>query len=286
MQIFKGLPAAQVSFLRSCGAVRVVEAGQLLFREGDPALGLFVVLSGTVEIFRGQGAGEAVLRRLGPNAVFGEMGLLWDAKARTASARASEQATLFELPRNPVELLGKIDDKTAAIRFVQNLVCVLGERLRAKDHGEGLEAGRLRLHEAVEVDGSRALAEIESHLPDGLFARFFSSKSAKPGALLCREGDASDAFFFVRAGVVEVLKEGQAEPVASFAAPALAGEVGFFGGEPRSATLRAVTELEYVVFDAKDWKRLVEKSQDDALALVLAAAQLSVQLIREREGSA
>jgi len=57
-QIFPTLTSSQINRLRSCGKVRKVEAGEILFEPGDTNIPFFVLLSGGLEILQADVQGE------------------------------------------------------------------------------------------------------------------------------------------------------------------------------------------------------------------------------------
>ncbi len=287
--LFKGLPSEKVSMLRHCGAVRSLAAGEILFKEGDPAYGLYYVIAGGVEILRKTPAGEVLLATLQPEEVFGEMGLLTTAGTRTAWARgASPQgAVVFEVSVNPVALLERIGDVEGATVVLQNLVGVLARTLARKDEpGAPHVRATGREHSGSGESPREALAAIEASLPGGIWARLFHRRTLKPGQVLCRAGEEPDGFYFIHGGLLHVHK-GDAtagDPaIAEVYAPAIAGEVGFFAGTARSATLVAAIETDVTHFTAREFRRLRRDRPQDALHVLLSAAQLAVCLIAQRE---
>ena len=64
-------------------------AGETVFRQGDPGVTMYVILSGRVEMVNG----DRVIERLGAEEAFGMMSLI-DTQPRTATARVSEDAQL------------------------------------------------------------------------------------------------------------------------------------------------------------------------------------------------
>ncbi|MBI5154157.1 cyclic nucleotide-binding domain-containing protein [Candidatus Poribacteria bacterium] len=295
MKLFEGIPSQQVKILRHSGAHRHVPAGEMVFREGDPAYGLFTVISGLVEFFRDGQDGRTTLGQAGPGDVFGEMGLLRDSGLRTASARAVDETIVFEISPNPIETLHRLEEDRAALVLLQNLICILGERLRRKDAPdaprirEDPREALVREHSGrwanMPAGRAKAIERIEASLPKGMFRRFLAEKTLEDGAYLCRQGGQPDGFYFLRSGVIEVFKEEGGEPrrLSEMNAPSIAGEVGFFAGEPRSASLRAFGEVQYTHFSADDFRKLREKSPREAFDVLFAVAQLIVCLILERE---
>src|SRR5438270_13571820 len=73
---FPRLDDEQRARLRAAGAVRAVESGDLLFREGEAGYDFFVVESGAVAIVQGYGRENRVIAIHGPHRFLGELNLL------------------------------------------------------------------------------------------------------------------------------------------------------------------------------------------------------------------
>ncbi len=89
-----------------------VEAGNVLFSEGDEGDRAFVVLEGEIEITKATAKGE-VLLAVQTRGVVGEMALLENAP-RNASVRARTDATLLAIPKARLDEL--LDASPAALR--------------------------------------------------------------------------------------------------------------------------------------------------------------------------
>ena len=91
-------PAEQRDLLAHLG-MRSVRAGDLVFREGDQADGLYGVLDGRIIVTLGSRTGkELTLNSFGPGTFFGEIAFL-DGLGRTATAMAREPTRLIFLSR-------------------------------------------------------------------------------------------------------------------------------------------------------------------------------------------
>jgi uncharacterized membrane protein len=101
-----------------------LEAGQILFSEGDAGDVLYLVVDGEIEIFIGHGTHEHRLRSLGPGSHLGELALL-DGAPRSASARATARTRLLLVPRDLV--LEEVLSSPAAARA---MLAEAGRRLR------------------------------------------------------------------------------------------------------------------------------------------------------------
>src|SRR5690606_33170268 len=82
--------------------IRNVSRGTLLFRGGVPCQGLYVVLEGSVRVYRSSAEGrEQVLHVQGPGQPLAEVPLM-DGGPYPASARALEDSRVLFLPRSEV----------------------------------------------------------------------------------------------------------------------------------------------------------------------------------------
>jgi CRP/FNR family cyclic AMP-dependent transcriptional regulator len=126
--LFKLLDAAERSDLERALERREWSAGQRVFSAGEPGDSLYVVGTGSVELFVKDDAGtRIVLAVCGPGEVFGELSL-FDGGARTATAVAVEDSMLLVLDREDLlQFLRKHPD--AAL----DLLTTMGQRIRSTD---------------------------------------------------------------------------------------------------------------------------------------------------------
>lgn len=75
---------------------RTFKVGEVIFREGEVGLTMFVVRAGEVRISKHVRGGERTLATLGPGEFFGEMAVL-SGRPRTATATALSELTVLEL---------------------------------------------------------------------------------------------------------------------------------------------------------------------------------------------
>ncbi len=108
--------------------LRTLQAGDTLFKAGEPGDSLFVVRSGEVELFIKDKTGQKIVLTIaGPNEIFGELALL-DRGARTATAIALSDSELLELDREDLLLLF---EKTPAAAL--RLLAAMGHMTRKAD---------------------------------------------------------------------------------------------------------------------------------------------------------
>jgi CRP-like cAMP-binding protein len=260
---------------------REFRTGEFVFREGDPADALFIVASGKIGIFKSGEAGESQLAEVGPEGIFGEMGLLGGQDKRAADARAIQDSVLVMVRENPVELLSAMGESHAAIDLLKRLVCALGQWLRARNERAARSSGEAMM---VTTGDARDLEAVRRHLPRG-FLRFFPRQERlAEGEFLLKEGEKSRGFHFIHHGVLEVITgdpEAGGKVVAELHGPAVAGELGYFSGEPRAASLRAKGEVAHTYFAGHQFEEIEESDPERALEMLFAVAKSLVAMLRE-----
>jgi len=107
------------------GEVRSYADGEVIIHEGDPADGMFLVRSGSVEVYRVRDGHEVSLGILREGDALGEMAL-FDKRPRSASARARGETRLEYIDR--AELRIRVPDPVVW-RILQDM----GQRLRDMD---------------------------------------------------------------------------------------------------------------------------------------------------------
>ena len=125
LELFRGLKASTLEGLARQAQTRQLVKGELLFNEGDPSGGLFVVAEGRIRIWAVSAAGiEVTLNVLTPGAMFGEIGML-DGSPRTAGASAMAATKLHSIARRPFFEALELDPQ-----LTRNVVEQLCQRLR------------------------------------------------------------------------------------------------------------------------------------------------------------
>jgi len=115
-------PPVDFRLLAGAGVpARDFKAGDVIFRQGDPAQELFIIQSGEVEIR----LGNRVLETLPQYSIFGEMALI-DNAPRSATAIAASDAKL--VPVSEKRFLFLISNTPY---FALNVMRIMARRLRA-----------------------------------------------------------------------------------------------------------------------------------------------------------
>ena len=157
--LFQALPAEARTRLVERGQGLSLEAGAVLFMQGDPGDALYVVLEGEMEARRVTSGGTEIrLAALGAGAVIGEMAVL-DGGGRSADVVAVSRTHLLSLARAVIQSLLEEEPRAALAIAIE-----LSTRLRATNaalmDGHVLNlAGRLA-ELLLLVAGSRDLASL------------------------------------------------------------------------------------------------------------------------------
>ena len=97
LAVFAGVPQARLADAFSRAAAVDVAAGTVVIREGDPADRFYVIVDGTFDVDQATpDGGSRRLRTMGPDEVFGEIGLLTESP-RSATVRAATDGRLLAL---------------------------------------------------------------------------------------------------------------------------------------------------------------------------------------------
>ena len=252
------VPAA-LDVLRECrvfagiserGLVRVAEklrprsvaAGQPLMKQGEPSTAMYLLASGRVRVERSDRDAtqpQLELAQLGPGEVVGEMGLL-DGRPRSATVVAIQPVEAYELDAEGLtEVMALLPEVCRGLREL------VTERLRETDAlAARMLTNLLRRMPIFEPVSSAALARLAAGGQHHLFRR---------GEVLMRQGDASLAMYVIVRGQVQVERTHPhiLAPVelAVLGPGEVVGEMGLLDGEPRSATARALEDVDAMEID-------------------------------------
>jgi CRP/FNR family cyclic AMP-dependent transcriptional regulator len=106
--------------------------GQTVFREGDAAREMYVVLDGEMEVLKKSRRGrDQRVAILGPSDCFGEMSII-DMQPRSATVRALAPASLIRITSEDMDALYRHDLKSYTL-IVLNIARDLSRRLRVTD---------------------------------------------------------------------------------------------------------------------------------------------------------
>lgn len=156
-RIFSELSVSQLADLAQIVQLQTFRKGELLFKQGQPATGFFVVKAGRVKVFQLSGNGrELILNIFDEGENFAEVAAM-DGQAFPASARALDLTTVVFLPRTEfLALLHQYPDIAihmliSVARHTRHLVQVI-EDFTFKDVPQRLASYLLNLSDLPRVD--------------------------------------------------------------------------------------------------------------------------------------
>lgn len=170
VNVLEGLSEEELAGLEQACQRLSFEAGEAVFREGDPGEDLYIVRTGRVRIAKAISlAVDRTLLLLGPGGVFGELAMVGEG-ARSASATALERTDVLALSRDGFDLLTE-KQPALGLKVMGRFAGMLADRLRVTTDllrdtvSWGLEvsgAAGLDLHRVIEVQ-----AQLELSLSNG-----------------------------------------------------------------------------------------------------------------------
>ena len=269
--------------------------GEVIVREGDLADSMYVIVSGSADVFIGwQTKEERQLTVLEEGSIFGEMAVL-EAYPRSATVVAGEDGTaLMEISTAEVSEFFREDPAQ-----IRNIMANLSGRLRdlTNDYMEVCSTIREMKEESGDVPRSGSLlARIEKFLKTGYIISRITAKMGlrndavrmeadgadqdglrkmicPAGKLIFREGTEADCMYYVESGSVAIYADYETDDeklLTTLKAGQFFGEMGMIEKMPRSAAAVAVADdTTLKIITEPDLEQLCNR----APAMVLMALQ-------------
>ncbi len=133
--LFESLSSRELRFLKELVHLRSFHAGESIFKQGELGIGMYIVVSGSVDIFVSDlqqiepEASSVHITRLGPDDFFGELSLVEDKGRRTATALACEETKLVGFFKPDLIEIAERNPSTG-VQILFRLSEVLGRRLK------------------------------------------------------------------------------------------------------------------------------------------------------------
>ncbi|MCP5373198.1 MAG: cyclic nucleotide-binding domain-containing protein [Hyphomicrobiales bacterium] len=239
-RLFRGFPDAALDDLARTLETRLITEGEILFREGDPADGLYLVRSGHLAVileWKGLGQERALV---GPG---DSVGVIQDFRGalRSATVRAAADSELLLLtPDAYRDLLQRHPDPFRRV----------GRSMAERVHRIHFDV-IMRLNPLFADLGEKILAEIE---------RAVEIRDVPSGTFLFRQNDPSDALYIVISGRLRIWQQQPGSNVFlnEVGQGGSVGEAGVITGNPRAADVKAIRDTVYARLDADELMRLLD----------------------------
>jgi len=232
--------------------LRHVPKDELIYAEGTPGNALCIIESGQVRIVSDAENEREVFAHLQAGDFFGEMALL-TGKSRSSAAWAETNTNLWMLYRSDFdELLVQYPAVSLALSRT------LSERLAQAD--QRFVERHLRRMSLLVGLSSKQLEDVSARLRPVKY---------RSGEVILTEGTPGDVMYLIEWGRVEVLSrtDGRSRILAVLGEGDFFGEMALLTGNPRSATVRAVTDVDLLALYQPDFDELVLKYPTLAVTL-------------------
>jgi NTE family protein len=242
-------------------APRALAAGDTLFRQGEPADSLYLVLQGRLRaVITGADGAVQSLGEIGPGELVGEVALL-RGTPRLASVEAQEPSLLAALDAAAWQ------DLRVGIPSLESMV------RRAAEWRERTSDVRQFRPDAAWVRAWLGRTELLAGAEPGALAaleRELMWETLPGGDVLLREGDAGECMWFVVSGRLRASvrrPSGAGLVVGEIAAGECVGEMALLSGAPRATTVKAVRDTELLRLPKSAFDRLVRAHPEAMLRL-------------------
>lgn len=125
LSLFRGLITNEVHRLLQISHLHHYEPKQVIYRLGDPADEMFLLVQGTLSVLSSTGT---ELAEMTPGMSIGEMGL-FTGQSRSANVVAKEPASGLKIRKPELDMLLKLNHELW-VKVLQNIVDILSDRLR------------------------------------------------------------------------------------------------------------------------------------------------------------
>ena len=164
IQLFQGLSPTDIKYIAENILEKNFDKDDIIFREGDVAKAMYLIVSGEVAIYKG----KRELVRLSPGAYIGEMAIL-DSRPRSATAVALIETILLAIPETVF--------RSTLLNCTQSLLFILRNLAkRIRINYENLEKDHLQL--------STLIHDIKSTLSAFSYAALLKNKVNNDGQAL------------------------------------------------------------------------------------------------------
>jgi CRP/FNR family transcriptional regulator, cyclic AMP receptor protein len=271
-----------------------VPAGELLFRQGEPAEHLYILEVGRLEVFaRLPGDREMPLSQLTAGDVVGELSLVIGG-ARTASARAVETTSGLLIGRDAFSRL-RMSLRPAGASVMRRLCRLVCSRLRGRCEalpGTVAVAGAFESPDGASVLPARDLTHLARLDFFANFGRLLSELASRGsrldvdrGTVLVTDGCAPDRFLVTLRGAVEATVErGSIRQRVRLAGPGRApAYLGLLDDGPSPVVCRAREAAQLFAMSRADFTALIDGQDRVSRAFVHAVTEDLIGYLIEAE---
>ncbi len=249
---FATLNDEQLSTIYSRMEGRHFREGELVFREGDAADALYLIEQGIVKVVSDAEFESEVFAHLSEGDFFGEMALLSN-RPRASAVRAVTPVDLLILKKADFE-----DQLRMYPGLALTLSRTLSQRLIHADQ-QLVERHLRKMLLFAEISDEDILA----------ISHRLQPKQYKKGWVIFSNGEPATALYLIERGQVKVLSDAETERevIAVLGEGEFFGEMALLTGEPRTASVRASTDVDLWALSKTDFEEILVAYPPIGLAL-------------------
>jgi CRP-like cAMP-binding protein len=313
VRLFQSLSPEDLEVLRVSFRSRTLAEGEHLYAQGERGDTMAVLVEGRLAIvLKTQEGGSTVQGEMSPGQVVGEMSAI-DPAVRSASVVASEPSRVFELSASNLEVLRKQAPRVA-LALVSAVIEQVTERLRNIDARIASEVARQTKGEALPgglsglaarrflLKGSAPPARPRHHRGRLDFAAFPPTRGLQradldmlvtvappkcwdPNTDLCVEGEPGHSCFLIAQGQVSILcTVPSGEKVIGGLGPGtVVGQLALVDAGPRTATVRAITEVVALELQRKNFQGLLAAASPLGMRFQEEVALACIRQLRQAD---
>jgi subfamily B ATP-binding cassette protein HlyB/CyaB len=227
--------------------------GNTICKAGESSDSFYVIYSGKARLVGLNSEGrETTMATLVKGDHFGEQTVL-TGEASEFTVRASGELVALELPR--ARFLEILQKHPALKEYFEDYISDISLRNFIR------QCSVFSPLDAVELRG---------------FLECFRKASFQAGDFIVHEGDEGNAFYLIRSGDVEVIKESQGGKIVNrLGKGQFFGELALLTGAPRAAGVKAVTDVNTYCLDKKDFEKIIQTIPQIKNAILGVAAGYS-----------
>nr|XP_027205395.1 cAMP-dependent protein kinase regulatory subunit-like [Dermatophagoides pteronyssinus] len=220
-----------ISALRKC----TVKKGTVLIKQGEQGDALYLVASGSFDVFKTVDDREEKVNEMTPGQMVGELSLLYDTP-RAATVVAREDSCVYKLDRQTFNSVVKASAREGRKRYL--------EFLKRIDVLQGLKKDQLE-----------QLADV------------LSEQRVPSGKTIVEQGEKGSTFYLLAQGSTEARKmiNGQMQTVKKYEAPAYFGELSLLARQPVAANVVATSDCVLLGLDVAAFYRLMGPVETELL---------------------
>lgn len=282
ISIFSEIPEESLSKIVPYFQLLQVNAGNLIFQEGDPGESLYIIIQGQVRVYNTKGT----IATLGQNEVFGEFSL-WDSQPRSASVISESDTKLIYLDKNTFDSI--IIERPEILKSIIKVLC---RRLRQHIPHLLKKSEELSQEEEKEKENLLPLEKVLflktipffSAIPDKNLEEILSitkEEKYERGEIIISQGSIVKYMYVILSGQVS-FQNGQ-EIFGYGESGEIFGELFLFDFEPISASIKAEKNTHVLAIERESFCEMMEDRIEIAKGIIYSLIQRHRSILARRD---